>query len=56
MGNHISCCREDKKTELLIVHKKNNEIYEELKEKMNFKRGLPNPNISRVPIKPNGHP
>ena len=56
MGNNISCCREDKKQkEPLIVHKKNNEIYEELKEKMNIKRGLPNPNISRVPIKPNGH-
>ena len=56
MGNHISCCRKDKKQEPLIVHKKNNEIYEELKEKMNFKRGLPNPKISRVPIKPTNHP
>lgn len=46
MGNNISCCREDKKEESLI-------IYEELKEKMNFKKGLPNLNISRVPIKPN---
>ena len=56
MGNNISCCREDKEEEPLIVHKKNNKIYEELKEKMNFKRRLPNPKISHVPIKPTNHP
>ena len=56
MGNNISCCREDKEEEPLIVHKKNNKIYEELKEKMNFKRRLPNPKISHVPIKPTNNP
>ena len=51
MGN-VNCCRKEEKEKTLLFHKKNNEVCEELKDKMNFKRGLPNSNISRVPIKP----